>query len=96
MTIQELGQNLLSLEKSDRQHLADLLNHSLLDKPVPSTGLNRFDIQQMLMNNSDQAWNQAQQKLQMPVEPTSLAKLLQSWEDEGDEQEQKENWEFLQ
>ncbi len=42
------------------------------------------------------AWNHALQQLQRPTHPTALAELLQSWEDDSDEQEQRETWEFLQ
>jgi hypothetical protein len=41
------------------------------------------------------AWNTALQKLQTPPNPQALAQLLQSWEAEGDEQDQIETWEFL-
>ena len=33
---------------------------------------------------------------QRPAHPTALADLLQSWEDDSDEQEQRETWELLQ
>jgi hypothetical protein len=96
MTIQELEQHLLGLGKSEQQHLADLLNRSLAEQLVPSSPANSFDIQKILTNSSDEAWQQAIQKLEQPIEPSGLAELLQSWEDEGDEQEQRETWELLQ
>jgi hypothetical protein len=40
-------------------------------------------------------WTSVLQQIQTPPSPQALAQLLQSWEDNGDEQEQQETWEFL-
>jgi hypothetical protein len=88
MTIQELERQLLTLDESDRQRIAQLLTHSI----TPATpSLNDLPI-----GSNVSAWNDALQKLARPVHPTALADLLQSWEDESDEQEQRETWELLQ
>jgi hypothetical protein len=88
MTIQELERQLLTLDESDRQRIAQLLTQSI----TPATpSLNDLPI-----GSNVSAWNDALQKLARPAHPTALADLLQSWEDDSDEQEQRETWELLQ
>lgn len=88
MTIQELERQLLTLDESDRQHLAQLLTQSL--KPATPS------LRELPIGSSVSAWNNALQQLKRPTHPTALADLLQSWEDDSDEQEQRETWELLQ
>ncbi len=87
MTIEELERQLLTLDERDRQHRAQLLTQSL--KPSPS-------LSDLPIGSNDAAWDAALQQLQRPTHPTALADLLQSWEDDSDEQEQRETWELLQ
>jgi hypothetical protein len=91
MSIQELEQQLLNLDQSERIRIADLLTQS-----IPSHSSETWkDITTLSSNSNIEAWNSALQQLQTPVAPQALANLLQSWEDEGDTQEQQETWEFL-
>ncbi len=88
MTIEELGRQLLILAERDRQRLAPLLTQSL--KPATPS------LSDLPIGSNVSAWNDALQQLQRPAHPTALAELLQSWEDDSDEQEQHETWELLQ
>jgi hypothetical protein len=99
MTIPELEQQLLSLNQTERQHLADLLNQSLAtssiaDSSAPPSGSGN-DLNNLPPPSTTEDWNRALQQLQTPTQPQALAQLLQTWEDEGDEQDQKATWEFL-
>jgi hypothetical protein len=88
MTMQELERQLLTLDESDRQRIAQLLTQS-----IPSATPSLSDLP---IGSNLSAWNDALQQLQRPAHPTALADLLQSWEDDSDEQEQRETWELLQ
>ncbi len=91
MSIQELEQQLLNLDQSERIRIAQLLTQS-----IPSHSSETWkDITKLSPNSNTEAWNNAQQQLQTPAQPQALANLLQSWEDEGDTQDQQETWEFL-
>jgi hypothetical protein len=91
MSIQELEQQLLNLDQSERIRIADLLTQS-----IPSHSSETWkDITTLSSNSNTESWNGALQKLQTPAHPQALANLLQSWEDEGDTREQQETWEFL-
>jgi hypothetical protein len=57
MTIQELERQLLTLDESDRQRIAQLLTQSL--KPSPS-------LSDLPIGSNDSAWNDALQKLARP------------------------------
>ena len=98
MTIQELEKQLLGLDPVERQRLADLLNQSLVSGQSLSIGstMTWNDPGSLNIANSSKSWDVALKKLQAPISPQALTDLLQSWEDEGDEQEQKETWAFLQ
>ncbi len=88
MTIQELERQLLTLDESDRQRIAQLLTQSI-QPATPS-------LSDLPIGSNVSAWNDALQQLQHPAHPTALADLLQSWEDDSDEKEQRETWELLQ
>ena len=49
---------------------------------------------QVTQNSPSAAWEKAMRQIEAN-QPPSLDRLLQSWEDEGDAQEQLETWEFL-
>ncbi|MEB3291870.1 MAG: hypothetical protein VKJ24_01795 [Synechococcales bacterium] len=88
MSIQELEQQLLSLDRATRLHLSQLLTQSL-QPAAPS-------LSDLPIGSNVSAWNEALQQLQRPAHPTALADLLQSWEDDSEEEEQHETWELLQ
>jgi hypothetical protein len=93
MSIQELEQQLLSLNQVERIRIAQLLTQSIPSQSTPSEPWKNINT---LSNSSNtEAWNHALQQLQTPAPPQALANLLQSWEDEGDTQDQQETWEFL-
>ena len=97
MTIQELEKQLLGLDPIERQRLADLLNQSLVSgQSLIGSTMTWNDPNSLNIANSAKSWDGALQKLQSPISPQALTNLLQSWDDEGDEQEQKETWAFLQ
>jgi hypothetical protein len=91
MSIQELEQQLLNLDQSERIRIAHLLTQS-----IPSHSSETWkDITHLSPSSNTESWNNAQQQLQTPAQPQALANLLQSWEDEGDTQDQQETWAFL-
>jgi hypothetical protein len=93
MTTQELEIQLLSLDQVERIRIAQLLTQSI---PSQSTSSESWkNINTLSASSNTEAWNHALQQLQTPASPQSLANLLQSWEDEGDTQDQQETWEFL-
>lgn len=93
MTIQELEQQLLNLDQSERIRIAQLLTQSI---PSPSSSTPWKAVTKLSPNSNTEAWNNALQQLQTPAQPQALANLLQSWEDEGETQDQQETWAFLQ
>jgi hypothetical protein len=91
MTTQELEIQLLSLTPAERLRIAQLLTQSVPPTPTePWKNINTLST-----SSNTAAWKSALQQLQTPAPPQALANLLQSWEDEGDTQEQQETWEFL-
>jgi hypothetical protein len=93
MTIQELETQLLSLNPTERLRIAQLLTQSVSANGAPNETWKSIDT--LSIDNSTEAWSSAIRQLQSPTAPQVLANLLQSWEDEGDAEDQKETWEFL-
>jgi hypothetical protein len=89
MTTQELEIQLLSLTPAERLRIAQRLTQSV-PPTEPWKNLNTLST-----SSNTAGWKSALQQLQTPAPPQALANLLQSWEDEGDTQEQQETWEFL-
>lgn len=94
ITIQELEIQLLSLTPVERLRIAHLLTQSVPTNATPTETWK--NINTLSISDNTETWNNALQQLQAPASPQVLANLLQSWEDEGDTQEQQETWEFLQ
>jgi hypothetical protein len=93
MSIQELEEQLLSLDQIERQRIANLLNHSL-SNPQPNAST-RKNVADLTIDANTIAWDTELEKLKTPAHTQALADLLQSWEDEDNEQEQQETWKFL-
>jgi hypothetical protein len=53
------------------------------------------DVRNLSSFDNTTAWDTVLQKLQKPAQSQVLSRLLQSWEDEDNELEQRETWKYL-
>ncbi len=77
-----------AMSVEERIHLIQAIQATIPDEktdPIP------FQVDR---NFPAAAWEKAMQQIEAN-QPQSLERLLKSWEDEGDAQEQLETWEFL-
>ncbi|BAZ08500.1 hypothetical protein NIES4071_03050 [Calothrix sp. NIES-4071] len=102
----ESGDIILTDNRSDKAILADII------KEVEQTPQEQWKVlldmirlfrrSSETQSSSAETWNAVVNQIrnetsqQKAARQQALSKLLQSWEDEGDEQEQKETLEFLQ
>jgi hypothetical protein len=96
MTLKELL--LQELETADDELITQtidwLRSHKRSTQPADSYETWQ-DIHTLPAIGTTEARSSALQQIQTPSSPQALAQLLQSWEDNGDEQEQQATWEYI-
>jgi hypothetical protein len=92
-TEQIILSKLQSLTPNSQQQVLNLIESLSTNLSSQSEIVDRFTIF-IPVDNSSTDWGKVMKQMS-ENQPQSLGELLQSWEEEGTPEEQKENWEFL-